>query len=82
MIRTRYTAQADTQRDKDYKRTRDDFYRMELDNLESYHQSNRENMLQIYHSYLENTPGSKKAIRELCARAPLNISKSSVNGNV
>ena len=82
MIRTRYTTQAEAQRDKDYKRTRDDFYRMQLDNLEGYHESNRENMLQIYHSYLENTPGSKKAIRELCARAPLNASKSSLNNKV
>ena len=53
---------------KDYKRTREDFYRMQLDELENYHESNRDNMLRMYHSYLENTPGSKKALRELCDR--------------
>lgn len=81
LVQTRYTAEAHTQRDKDYQRTRDDFYRMELDNLEGYHESNRENMLRTYHSYLENTPGSKKALRELCARVPLNASKPSINTN-
>jgi len=39
---------------------------MQLDNLSAYHESNRDNMLQLYRSYLENTPGSKKALRELC----------------
>lgn len=39
---------------------------MQLDNLDAYHESNRSNMLKVYHSYLENTPGSKKALQELC----------------
>ena len=70
MIRNRYTAQAQGQIDKDYKRTREDIYRMQLDDMKSYHQSNRDNMVQIYHSYLENTPGSKKALQELCDQLP------------
>lgn len=51
---------------------------MQLDNLAGYHESNRDNMVKIYHSYLENTPGSKKAIRELCDGVPINNTKSSV----
>jgi len=70
LIRNRYTAQAQGQIDKDYKRTREDIYRMQLDDMKSYHQSNRDNMVQIYHSYLENTPGSKKALQELCDQLP------------
>lgn len=77
-IRSRYTAQAENQIEKDYKRTNDDIYRMQLDNLAGYHESNRNNMVQVYHSYLENTPGSKKAIRELCDRVAVNNTKSSV----
>ncbi len=81
-IRTRYTAQAGQQIEKDYKRTHDDFYRMQLDNLAGYHESNRDNMVKVYHSYLENTPGSKKAVRELCDRIAVNNTKSSVETTV
>ncbi|UJR35880.1 hypothetical protein I4U23_028623 [Adineta vaga] len=76
LIRTRYTSQADTQKEKDYKRTHDDLYRMQLDNLDAYHETNRENMLRVYHSYLENTPGSKKALRELCGQISPKNTKS------
>jgi hypothetical protein len=51
---------------------------MQLDNIDGYHESNRENMIRIYHSYLENTPGSKKALQELCDRIAANTTKSSV----
>ncbi|CAF3476945.1 unnamed protein product [Rotaria sp. Silwood1] len=81
-IRSRYTTEAHTQMEKDYKRTHDDLYRMQLDDMDSYHESNRDNMLHVYHSYLENTPGSKKALRELCDQiGPLNT-KSSVDTKV
>ena len=50
---------------------------MQLDHLEGYHESNRDNMVRVYHSYLENTPGSKKALRELCDQiAPKNMQAS------
>ncbi|CAF0897839.1 unnamed protein product [Rotaria sordida] len=78
-IRTRYTAEAHNQMEKDYKRTHDDLYRMQLDDLDSYHESNRDNMLRIYHSYLENTPGSKKALRELCDQISPHNTKSSID---
>jgi hypothetical protein len=82
LIRDRYTAKADNQIEKDYKRTHDDFYRMQLDNLDGYHESNRDNMVRIYHSYLENTPGSKKALRELCDRVAVNHTKPSLDTTV
>ncbi len=55
---------------------------MQLDNLAGYHESNRDNMVKVYHSYLENTPGSKKAVRELCDRIAVNNTKSSVETTV
>ena len=68
--------------EKDYKRTQDDFYRMQLDNAAVHHQANRENMLRVYHSYLGSTPGSKKAIRELCDQIPFNVTKTEVETTV
>jgi hypothetical protein len=56
---------------------------MQLDNLNGYHKSNRDNMVRVYHSYLENTPGSKKALRELCDQiAPKSKTESSVEASV
>ncbi len=55
---------------------------MQLDNLGGYHESNRDNMVRVYHSYLENTPGSKKALRELCDQVAVNNTKSSVKTTV
>ena len=37
---------------------------MELDKMEDYHPINRDNMRGAYFAYLQNTPGSTKAIRE------------------
>jgi hypothetical protein len=68
--------------EKDYKRTQDDFYRMQLDNVNGYHQSNRDNMVRVYHSYLENTPGSKKALRQLCSQISLNSTKTTAETTV
>lgn len=55
---------------------------MELDNINAYHQSSRENMLRVYHSYLENTPGSKKAVRELVERLAGSNTKQSLDTTV
>ncbi len=55
---------------------------MQLDNVAGYHESNRDNMIRTYHSYLENTPGSKKALRDLCEQIPSNATKTSVEGAV
>ena len=37
---------------------------MELDKLDEVHPANRDNMKAAYKAYLQNTPGSKKAIKE------------------
>jgi hypothetical protein len=55
---------------------------MQLDNVAGYHETNRDNMVRVYHSYLENTPGSKKALRELCEQIPLNATKTTVETTV
>lgn len=55
---------------------------MQLDNVTDYHETNRDNMIRVYHSYLENTPGSKKALRDLCEQIPLNATKISTEGTV
>jgi hypothetical protein len=51
---------------------------MQLDNVAG----DRENMIRTYNSYLPNTPGSKKALRELCEQIPLNATKTTVEGTV
>lgn len=60
----RYKHDAPKKLDSDYKRTRNDFYRMDLDRLDEIHPTNRQHMRKAYFAYLQNTPGSKKAINE------------------
>ncbi|XP_045181491.2 myb-like protein X isoform X2 [Mercenaria mercenaria] len=52
----------DDRKKSDYERTKQDFYRMELDRLDEYHQTTRPHMRAAYFAYLQNTPGSRKAI--------------------
>ena len=59
-----YSSSAEGKIDEEYKRTKDDYYRMELDKVEEYHPSNRANMRATYFAYLQNNPGSRKAIYE------------------
>ena len=54
---------------EDKTRTVNDFYRMRLDH---FHPLSMDHMKQVYHAYLDNTVGSKKALKEL-----LNESNSS-----
>jgi hypothetical protein len=49
---------------------------MQLDNIGDHHETNRNNMIRTYQCYLPNTPGSKKALLELCAQIPLNATKT------
>lgn len=46
----------------DYTRTRQDFFRMELDRFDEYHDTTKPHMRAAYFAYLQNTPGSRKAI--------------------
>ncbi|XP_012942745.2 uncharacterized protein LOC106012931 [Aplysia californica] len=67
-LKTKYSSSAKTKVDEDYRRTQQDFYRMELDKLDEVHPVNRKHMRSAYFAYLQNTPGSKKAITE-CVRS-------------
>jgi hypothetical protein len=82
-VRDRYTAEAENQVQKDYQRTRNDLYRMQLDQVHRYHEINRNNMLRAYHAYLENTPGSKKALQELCDQlSPTEVKKPAIDVSI
>jgi len=48
----------------DYQRTVQDFYRMELDRFDMMKPGNRNRIHLTYNAYFQNTPGSRKAIRE------------------
>lgn len=63
-LREKYSSQGKAKIDSDYKRTKVDFYRMELHKLGDVHPLNRGNMKAAYFAYLQNTPGSKKAVKE------------------
>jgi hypothetical protein len=49
--------------EEDRNRTINDYYRMNLDK-----NSKDQKMTSVYHAYLENTPGSKKALEELLTK--------------
>lgn len=63
-LRKKYTNNADGKVNEEYERTKADFYRMELDRMKDYHPLSRPNMRKAYFAYLQNNPGSKKAIYE------------------
>ncbi|XP_064596635.1 dentin sialophosphoprotein-like [Liolophura sinensis] len=61
-LKQKYSANAKQKIDADYERTTQDYYRMELDKMDEIHPVNRPHMRKAYFAYLQNTPGSKKAI--------------------
>ncbi|KAK6959680.1 halomucin [Biomphalaria glabrata] len=63
-LKTKYSANAQAKIKEDYTRTQQEFYRMELDRLDQVHPVNRKHMTGVYFAYLQNTPGSKKAVTE------------------
>lgn len=63
-LRKKYTQNGDGKISEEYERTKKDFYRMELDRMKDYHPLSRPNMRKAYFAYLQNNPGSKKAIYE------------------
>jgi hypothetical protein len=63
--------------EKDFKRTTQDFYRMELDRLYIMKPESRSSIHRTYNAYLHNTPGSKKAIQECIAIARNKTAKRS-----
>ena len=63
-LREKYSQNAGSRVDEEYTRTKQDYYRMDLDKLEEIHPLNRDHMRETYFAYLQNNPGSKKAIQE------------------
>lgn len=63
-LKEKYSSQGKAKVEKDYERMKMDFYRMELHRLKDVHPVNRDNMRAAYLAYLQNTPGSSKAVKE------------------
>ncbi|XP_033726896.1 uncharacterized protein LOC117316433 isoform X4 [Pecten maximus] len=63
-LKDRFSSNAKKKVNKDYKRTKDDFYRMDLHKLDEIHPLNRPHMRRTYFAYLQNTPGSRKAVKD------------------
>lgn len=81
-MRDRASAKSTGQLQKEYQRTCDDFYRMQLDSVADFKETKRENLLRTYRSYLQNTPGSRKALRDLCEQIPINATQTTIQGTV
>lgn len=66
-LKDKYSSQAKEKVDADYKRTQQDFYRMELDRIDQVSPKIRPQLISTYMAYLQNTPGSRRAIHD-CVR--------------
>ncbi|XP_078584331.1 uncharacterized protein LOC144866666 [Branchiostoma floridae x Branchiostoma japonicum] len=64
-LKEKYGSGAEERRREDYRRTKQDFYRMELDKLKYIHPINRGHMKAACTTYLGTTPGSQRAISML-----------------
>ncbi|XP_066269168.1 neurofilament heavy polypeptide-like [Branchiostoma lanceolatum] len=64
-LKEKYGSGATERRKEDYRRTKQDFYRMELDKLKYIHPINRGHMKAACTTYLGTTPGSQRAISML-----------------
>ncbi|KAI8497604.1 hypothetical protein Bbelb_249100 [Branchiostoma belcheri] len=64
-LKAKYGTGAEERRREDYRRTKQDFYRMELDKLKYIHPINRGHMKAACTTYLGTTPGSQRAISML-----------------
>ena len=61
-LRKNFGAESIARQAEDKTRTVNDFYRMRLDH---FHPLSMDHMKQVYHAYLDNTVGSKQALKEL-----------------
>ncbi|XP_070534249.1 uncharacterized protein [Ptychodera flava] len=64
-LKQKYSGNATERVKKDYQRTRQDWTRMELDELKKINPVNREHMKITCNAYLGTSPGSKKAVTSL-----------------
>lgn len=63
-VRAQFNPNGHKRVDMDYRRTKEDFYRMELDKMEEYRPGSRPHMRAAYFAYLQNTAGSRRAVHE------------------
>ncbi len=61
-LRKNFGTESNARQAEDKTRTVNDYYRMRLDH---FHPLSMHHMKQVYHAYLDNTVGSKKALKEL-----------------
>jgi hypothetical protein len=66
-LRKTYSANADRRIEEAYKLTKDEYHRRQLDRVSQYHPDTWPSMRAAYFAYLQNNPGSAKAVRE-CVR--------------
>nr|KAG5710896.1 hypothetical protein BaRGS_027047 [Batillaria attramentaria] len=62
-LKDKYSSQAKQKIDADYKRTQQDFYRMDLDRMDKVAPTSRRHLTSTYMAYLQNTPGAGIADR-------------------
>ncbi|KAK7502929.1 hypothetical protein BaRGS_00005878, partial [Batillaria attramentaria] len=67
-LKDKYSSQAKQKIDADYKRTQQDFYRMDLDRMDKVAPTSRRHLTSTYMAYLQNTPGSRRAVSECVQR--------------
>ena len=63
-VRNKYLQNSKAKVDTDYRYTKEDYTKLELDRISEVRLSAQETLKQAYFAYLTNTPGSKKAIHE------------------
>jgi len=66
-IQSSYSVNAPKKEDGDYRRTMGEFSRRGLDHMDEYTPQSRATMRRAYFAYLQNNPGSARAVRE-CVR--------------
>ena len=64
-LKERYGGNADIRFKSDYTRTKQDWYRMELEELKKINEVNRGHMQLTCHTYLGTSRGSRKAVASL-----------------
>ena len=67
-LKKKYSSKASAKSRDDYARTKEDFYRLELDQIDAVHPASRPRIKSTYFAYLQNTPGSRRAVVD-CVQA-------------
>ncbi|KAK3087330.1 hypothetical protein FSP39_004739 [Pinctada imbricata] len=79
-INKKYSKRSPERMKKDYNKTKQDFYRMELDKLNEMRPTyNRPSMVNTYNAYLQNTPGSQQALNDCIKGMEARLLKDQAN---